>query len=45
MLVNIIKFMDETYYVDECEHKVDEPGWVWMKVDVIRGMRMNVNVL
>jgi len=25
--------MDEIYYVDECEQKVDEPGWMWMSVD------------
>jgi hypothetical protein len=28
--VNIIKFMDEIYYVDECKQKIDERGWMRM---------------
>jgi hypothetical protein len=28
--VNIIKFIDEICYVDECEQKIDESGWMWL---------------
>ncbi len=31
--MNVIKFMDEICYVDECKQKFDEPGWMWMSVD------------
>ncbi len=31
--MNIIQFMDEIYYVDECKQKVDEAVWMWMSVD------------
>jgi hypothetical protein len=33
MLLNIIRFIDEIYYVDECKQKIDESGWIWLSVD------------
>ncbi len=31
--MNIIEFIDEMYYFDECEQKIDESGWMGMKLD------------